>query len=307
MTFIDLFSGIGGFRLALEKKGLKCVFSSEIEKNARKTYYHNFKEIPHGDITKIEAKEIPKHDILCAGFPCQPFSIAGKRKSYLDKKGILFYEILRIANYHKTPILILENVKGLLYSLQGRFIKYLISELEKTGYKVYPYLLNASLYGIPQNRERIYFVCIRNNSNIKYQKPQPTYEKIYLKDILEKEIPDNLYCNKPYEITNDLMKLTKEGLYPIRVGSIDGKKNTQGYRVHSFNGHAITLVHCCWGGKEGVYLSGNRIRILSMIEFLRIMGFPDNFIIDKKTLKGRMLLGNSVIPKMIETIYDNIS
>ena len=123
MKFIDLFCGIGGFRIALESLGHTCVFSCEIDKKAQAAYQANFGELPHGDITKIAAQDIPTHDILCAGFPCQPFSLSGRRKAFEDSRCNLFYEIIRIARYHKTPILLLENVPHLLKIGGGEIFK----------------------------------------------------------------------------------------------------------------------------------------------------------------------------------------
>ena len=151
-TFIDLFAGIGGFRLALEKFGLKCVFSSEINRNAASTYSENFDAEVQGDITKIDAKDIPEHDILCAGFPCQSFSINGKRLALEDRRGMLFYDIVRIAEYHKPDMLFLENVKNILYIDKGDVLKCIIEELNKIGYIVHYSLLNSSYFGVPQSR-----------------------------------------------------------------------------------------------------------------------------------------------------------
>ena len=135
-TFIDLFSGIGGFHLALNSFGAKCVFASDYDKDAQKVYEYNFKLKPYGDITKIESEEIPKHDILCAGFPCQSFSISGNQKGFDDTRGTLFFDIVRIANYHKPKILILENVKNLKTHDKGKTLKTIISKLESIGYNV---------------------------------------------------------------------------------------------------------------------------------------------------------------------------
>ena len=162
--FIDLFCGIGGFRVALEKEGFDCVFSSEIDKHASEVYYKNFRERPEGDICNIPEKAIPPHDILCAGFPCQPFSISGNKRGIQDARGRLFYEILRIAEYHQPYVLMLENVKNIVSIDQGKTLKTMEVKLNDIGYEVNKHVLNASHFGVPQKRERIYFVCIRQDA-----------------------------------------------------------------------------------------------------------------------------------------------
>lgn len=156
---IDLFAGIGGIRLGFAnafKDNIEFVFSSEIDKYAQQTYTANFGETPHGDITKINEKDIPSHDILLAGFPCQAFSIAGKRLGFEDIRGTLFFEVARIIKYHKPKIVFLENVKGFVNHDNGNTFKVVKETLQDLGYKVYAKVLNAKDFGIPQNRERIY-------------------------------------------------------------------------------------------------------------------------------------------------------
>ena len=165
--FIDLFAGIGGFRIALEELRGKCIFSSEWDKKAQETYRVNFKELPVGDITKILENKIPKHDVLCAGFPCQAFSVSGKQRGFEDTRGTLFFDIARIANYHKPSVLFLENVKNFVNLDGGKTIKIVYDTLTKIGYDVYHEVLNASEYGIPQSRKRVYIVAFRKDLNIK--------------------------------------------------------------------------------------------------------------------------------------------
>ena len=186
-TFVDLFAGIGGFRVALERQGLKCVFSSEIDKKAQIAYFQNFGDEAWGDIRLIHAAEIPPHDILCAGFPCQSFSLSGYRKSFSDRRGRLFFEIIRIAKHHNPKIILMENVPGILHAEKGEAFKRIYSEIEASGYKMNHYLLNSGFFGIPQSRKRIYFVAIRDDLPLSSFRPVETYEKIFLKDIL---LPD---------------------------------------------------------------------------------------------------------------------
>ncbi|RXJ79229.1 hypothetical protein CRU86_03685 [Aliarcobacter skirrowii] len=152
---IDLFAGIGGIRLGFQEafgKNIEFVFSSEIDKYAKQTYYANFGEVPYGDITKIDEKDIPPHDIILAGFPCQAFSIAGKRLGFEDTRGTLFFDVARIATYHKPKLIFLKNVKGFLNHDKGNTFKVVKQTLEDLGYKVYSKVLNAKDFGVPQNR-----------------------------------------------------------------------------------------------------------------------------------------------------------
>jgi len=190
-SFIDLFAGIGGMRIPFEELGGKCIFSSENDIHARKTYSKMFNEDEDfiwGDIKKINEKEIPKHDILLAGFPCQPFSQAGLKKGFQDTRGTLFDDIKRIIKHHKPKAFLLENVPGILSNDDGKTYKTILRVLSKElGYKLpeEPKLLNAKDFGLPQNRRRIYFVGFKKNVNFKF--PQPSFKKTRVSQILEKE------------------------------------------------------------------------------------------------------------------------
>ena len=155
--FIDLFCGLGGFRIAFEKVGGKCVFSSDIDEAVQKVYENNFGEVPHGDITKIDAQDIPDHDVLCAGFPCQPFSTAGRRLGFEDTRGTMFFEVARILKEKKPTCFILENVKGLTNHDSGKTLETILNTLDEIGYDVKYSVLNAKDYNVPQNRERWYW------------------------------------------------------------------------------------------------------------------------------------------------------
>lgn len=167
-TFIDLFAGIGGFHLAMEELGGKCVFASEIDPDARRTYEQNFGMTPAGDITKIDAKDIPHHDVLCAGFPCQPFSIAGKKEGFEDKtKGTLFFDIERILQHHHTKYIVLENVRNLVSHDNGNTWKTIYSHLKRIGYRLtpQPLILSPHHFGVPQLRERVVILGIYDPEN----------------------------------------------------------------------------------------------------------------------------------------------
>lgn len=304
--FVDLFCGLGGFRLALEGQKLECVFSSDIDKAIQKAYARNFGDTPRGDITKISENQIPRHDVLCAGFPCQSFSISGKQLGIGDSNGRLFYEIVRIARHHQPKVILLENVKNILTVNNGNAIKTIEQELDEIGYKVNKYLLNASLFGIPQSRERVYFVCLRKDLvKLKSACPKETYEQIFLEDVLERDVDKRLYLTK--EIVGLNLSHHSRQLKPIRIGQVN--KGRQGERIYSSFGHAITL--SAFGGgvgaKTGLYYDRHNdvIRRLSISECKHLMGFPKNHYVSDG-VKGYQQLGNAVIPKMIKAVFGAI-
>lgn len=187
--FIDLFAGIGGIRLGFESVGGKCVFSSEIDETACKTYEANFGEHPSGDITKIEAKDIPDFDILLGGFPCQAFSIIGKMEGFENETcGTLFFEIERILEEKKPKAFMLENVRNLTAHDNGNTFKVIMKHLEALGYTVYAKVLNALDYGVPQKRERIIIVGFLENIFFTFPDPIPTDKRLKLTDILEENV-----------------------------------------------------------------------------------------------------------------------
>lgn len=306
ILFIDLFAGIGGFRIALESNGAKCVFSSEWDKFAQITYNANFGEIPYGDITKINESEIPPHNILCAGFPCQAFSISGKQKGFEDTRGTLFFDIVRIAKYHQPEVLFLENVKNLLSHRGGNTLKIILNTLNEIGYVPFYKILVASQYGVPQARQRIYIVAFRKDLGIThFDFPQPTNKKIYLKNILEKDekTGDYIVNRKDIKFTN---KDETPVLKPIQIGQINN--GGQGERIYSVNGHAITLSAYGGGvaGKTGAYLVNGIVRRLSPRECARVQGFPDSFNIPVTKMQAYKQFGNSVSIPVIDAIFKQI-
>ena len=294
--FIDLFSGLGGFRIALERKGMECVFASDIDERVNLAYKKNFGDMPSGDITEISEKKIPKHDILCAGFPCQSFSISGKMKGLNDNRGRLFYEIIRIVQYHQPYVLLLENVKNILTVDNGQVIKTIEVKLDEIGYRLYKHVLNSSYFGIPQSRERVYFVGLRKDTGISSSPPRETRKEIYLEDVLDKEVDDSLFINRT-DITIERENV-EHALKPIRLGIVN--KGGQGERIYSIKGHATTL--SAYGGgvgaRTGLYLVDKRVRKLSISECKKIMGFPVTFYVSEG-LRGYQQLDNAVIPAMI--------
>ncbi len=303
MKFIDLFAGIGGFRLALESFGYSCVFSSEIDKFARQTYVANFDHIPHGDIKKIKEKEIPNHDILCAGFPCQPFSISGKQKGFNDIRGNLFFEIIRIAKYHKPQLILLENVKNLTAHDNKKTLNKIVSKLNSAGYDVFHKILKSSDFGVPQSRERIYFVCFRKDLDVKkFAFPKSKNKKIFLSSLIDKtEIsPEFLIERDDIKIFPEKLQSNANGL--IKIGIIN--KGRQGERIYSIEGYAPTLSATGGGpaGKTGAYLVNNKVRKLTPRECANIQGYPPKFKIPVSNNQSYKQFGNSISVPVIKAI-----
>ena len=308
--FIDLFAGIGGFHYALNSFGAKCVFASEWDKFAAETYSQNFNTLPQGDITKINEEQIPPHEILCGGFPCQAFSISGKQKGFDDIRGTLFFDIARIVEYHKPKVLFLENVKNLSQHDNGNTLKVIVSTIENLGYKIFFKVLNASNYGLPQNRERIYFVAFRNDLNSEsFSFPVSINQPISLLNILEKRpqiakiiIRDDINIYKEFIPQKTLFNEQPIINKPIQIGKVN--KGGQGERIYHPLGHAITL--SAYGGgvgsKTGLYLIDGEIRKLSPRECARIQGFPEDFIINRSITQSYKQFGNSVSINVLQYI-----
>lgn len=305
--FIDLFCGIGGFHQALSSFGLECVFASDIDKHAKKTYQTNYNIIPHDDIRLIQESIIPDHNILCAGFPCQSFSISGKQKGLKDDRGILFHEIIRIARFHKPEILLLENVKNLLSHDNGRTFQIIKNSIEEIGYNLNFKILNTSNFGLPHKRERIYIVCFRNNiDSSNFYFPNGKNNIVSLKSIIEpnpqlvKTISfDKFIPSSNYKKESAINK-------PIRIGHFN--KGGQGERVYSALGHSITLSASGGGigSRTGLYLINNSIRKLTTRECARLQGFPENFKIISSTAQAEKQFGNSVSVNVLKSILQNI-
>ncbi len=310
--FIDLFAGIGGFRYALDSFGAKCVYTSEWDKYAQEVYYNNFGSMPSGDITKIDAETIPEHDILCAGFPCQAFSISGKQRGFSDTRGTLFFDVARIVSYHKPKVLILENVRNFEKHDDGRTLNVVVNTLSELGYNVFHKVLNAGDYGIPQKRERIFFVCFRKDLNINdFTFPFNINKPSRLVDcILPDEKTDSFIINRDdIYFTNKNMSPDIFGNYPqkpIRIGTVN--KGGQGERIYHEYGHAITL--SAYGGgvgaKTGLYLINGKVRKLAPRECARLLGFPDSFKMDKNRSQAYKQFGNSVVVDVLQYIIIEI-
>lgn len=314
-NFIDLFAGIGGFHYALKSFGAECVFASEIDKHTSNVYEQNHHIKPKGDITRIDEQDIPTHDILCAGFPCQAFSISGKQKGFEDTRGTLFFDIARIIQYHQPKILFLENVKNFAKHDNGNTLKTVINTLENLNYTVYHKVLNTNKFGLPQNRERIYFVAFNNKHFRKLSFTFPTENTVSkVEDILENK-PKNgkiieredIFFSKEYKPTYNLFGNEILPNKPIQIGKVN--KGGQGERIYDIKGHAITL--SAYGGgvgsKTGLYKVGNIIRKLSPRECARLQGFPEYFTPDKSITQAHKQFGNSVSINVLQYILKEIS
>ncbi|MBO7122159.1 MAG: DNA (cytosine-5-)-methyltransferase [Treponema sp.] len=303
LKFIDLFAGIGGFHIALSSLGGEAVFASEWDKDAATVYENNFKLKPAGDITKISEKSIPDHDILCAGFPCQAFSISGKQLGFEDSRGTLFFDVARIAKEKQPKVMFLENVKNLARHDGGKTLAVIKKTLDEIGYDVYDKVLDASKFGVPQSRKRIYIVCFRKDLKVKdFTFPKEEKVKKHVEDIL---MPDSE--TKKYEVRrNDVFMNNnikeKYSDTPLRIGIVN--KGGQGERIYSPLGTAITL--SAYGGgagaKTGLYRVNGRIRKLAPRECARLDGFPENFKIAEKDNIAYKQFGNSVVVDVLKKI-----
>lgn len=306
--FIDLFSGLGGFRIAFENLGAECVFSSEIDKHARETYYNNFGEYPAGDITKINEKDIPDHDILCAGFPCQPFSIAGKRKGFEDTRGTLFFDILRILEEKKPKGFLLENVAGLTSHDGGKTIKVISDTLNQAGYDFVFSKINAKDLGIPQNRNRWYGVGVRKDLNENkdinlFQFPQQKPFEFTLHDIIEPKVDSqyNVTETAEFNINNHLDSHLESNRY--KEGNVlianEIRKSKCNFRSDGIS-PCLTAKMGTGGNNIPVYVS--EMRKLTEKECLRLMGFPKGYQIKENSYQSYKQIGNSVVVPVIEEI-----
>lgn len=303
-TFIDLFAGIGGFRLALESLGATCVYSSEWDKEAQKVYKENFGETPEGDITLIDERTIPAHDILCAGFPCQAFSISGKQKGFEDSRGTLFFDVARIVKEKQPKVVFLENVKNFAKHDGGRTIATVKAIIEELGYTFHHKTLNAADYGVPQKRERVYMVCIRKDINAgDFSFPRPLPLTKHVEDLLLYD--DSITKGLIVERDDTFYKENCDDKYSnstVRLGTVN--KGGQGERIYSTKGIAITL--SAYGGgvfaKTGGYLINGKARKLHPRECARLMGYPDSFIISNKPTQAYKQFGNSVVIDVLQHI-----
>lgn len=280
-TFIDLFAGIGGFHLACHNIGGECVFASEWDKDCRKTYTSNFNKIapnlfdkngePNdkfvGDITQVEPSTIPDHDLICAGFPCQPFSQAGYKKGFEDTRGTLFFNVANIMKAKRPKVVFLENVRGLLNHDNGKTFEVIKNTIEELGYNFHHKIIKASDFGLPQHRPRLYMACIRKDLKDTFEFPKPIPLKMTMSDVFEG-------------------KVDKKIGFTLRVGGkgspINDRRNWDGYIVDGAERRV--------GPKEGK----------------RMQGFPDDFVFPVSKGAAMKQLGNSVAVPAVQAFVEQI-
>ena len=290
MKTIDLFAGIGGIRLGFEHFGCENVFTSEWDKDAQKMYQANFGELPEGDITEISPHNIPNHDILLAGFPCQPFSIIGNMQGFSDTRGTLFFNIEEILRVKRPYSFLLENVKQLRTHDKGRTFKVILDKLRELGYFVHHTVLNALDFGLPQKRERTIIVGFRENLVFKFPKPLGEYKPLSELLLPENEVNKKLFASKDI-VDKRQMRLKATPFFPSVWHENKG-------------GNISVLPFSCAlrAGGSYNYLLVNGNRRLSEREMLRLQGFPDDFNIVVTYTAMRKLTGNSVAVPVMRAI-----
>lgn len=300
LKFIDLFAGIGGIRLAFERNGAKCVFSSEWDKFAQKTYSENFGEIPTGDIRAIRTSDIPDFNILCAGFPCQPFSIAGvSKKQSLNKphgfedktQGTLFYEILRILKNKRPAAFFLENVKHLERHDNGMTFAVIKGAIEEAGYSFFWKVVNADRI-VPQNRERIFMIGFRNK-DLSFAFPEIPYSKTKIADILEDNVSDKYTLSDHlWEYLQDYAEKHRRKGNGFGFGLVDTESSCRTLSARYYKDGSEILIP----------QDGKNPRRLTPRECARLQGFPDSFRIPVSDTQAYKQFGNSVVVPVVEIL-----
>ena len=296
--FIDLFAGIGGLRIPFDELGGECVFSSEIDKYSQQTYEANFNHLPSGDITKIDEKDIPSHDLLLGGFPCQAFSNAGLRKGFEDTRGTLFFDIARILNYHKPKVFLLENVKGLLNHDNKKTYTTIIKTLKSLGYEIFAKVLNSKDFGLPQSRQRIFIVGIMGAAINSFDFPEPSYEKTCLGDILENN-PD-----QKFTISDKIWGSHKKRKIKARE-----KGNGFGYSLFNKDSNYTNTISARYykdGSEILIEQSNKNPRMLTPREASQLQGFPLDFNIPVSNGQAYKQFGNAVSVNVVRAISKHI-
>ena len=296
LKFIDLFCGIGGFRIAAENAFKKapikasCVFSSDIDPDSCAVYEANFNERPFGDITKTSEHNIPDHDLLFAGFPCQAFSICGDRLGFKDTRGTLFSDIARILKAKKPQAFVLENVKQLRGHDEGRTLAVIISALEENGYHVEWKILNALNFGLPQKRERIFIVGFRKQLHFEW--PSGGIAMKPLAKILQKKAPESYYASEKIKLSR------------MEKGALKNKYNGPTIWHENKGGNISVYPFSCAmrAGASYNYLLVNGERRLTEREMLRLQGFPESLVLDCGYTTARRLTGNSLPIPVAEAV-----
>lgn len=328
-TFIDLFAGIGGFRLALERNGLECIFSSEVDTACRKVYQDNFRDTPFGDINQIHPEEIPDHDFLTAGFPCQPFSWCGKKEGFKDEvRGTLFFNIVEILEAKRPKVFLLENVKGILGSDKGKTIKEIHYQLEeKLNYTLYTDVIDSYDYGIPHYRQRWY--CVGFDKEYMFEFPTPNFPRTAMKEIIEEKANKDLSLKLKDQEEQRIDHHFKDGSVRVQHDNshCDPKSKKGKYGIYSYLKPDKSLRF--YTGdiaksqiQDDYYISEDGIsptliatrapkfwdlkRHTSVLECKRLQTFPDDFKMNVSITQAKKQLGNAVTVKVIEEIAKNI-
>lgn len=305
IKYIDLFCGLGAFHTAFNrnsnsKKKYTCVYACDIDKDVQKIYHENYNIKPEGDINTINIDTIPEFDILCAGWPCQPFSIAGNKQGFEDKeKGSLFYKILDIIDIKNPNKVMLENVKNLERINEGKTFNYIKNELGKRGYKVSYKVINSKHYNSPQSRQRIYIICDKIKE---YKFANVENEIIPVSTIIDFTVEGSLELKEKYnfeECSNGMM------IYKL-INKTTGKGGRQGERVYGLNNCGATICATSGGvgSKTGLYEINGKYRTLTVTETLKMFGFSPNYKYDTLRSKKKMLyyLGNSIVVNVLERL-----
>ncbi len=297
VRYIDLFAGVGGFRFAMQAAAAElgisaaCVFSSEIDRECQQVYQDNFGELPNGDITEITGASVPKHDLLLAGFPCQPFSIIGQRKGFQDARGTLFFDIARILEVKQPTAFILENVKLLAGHNQGKTLAAILVILQELGYSTTYKVLNALDFGLPQKRERIFIVGFRKPCFFRW--PEVKIPMQPLQEILEENVPDGYFASE---------RIRKKRLSRRQPS----QELTIWHENKSGNISAYPFSCALRAGASYNYLLVNGERRLTEREMFRLQGFPEVFKITSNYAQARKQAGNSLPVPVAKAVIRNV-
>lgn len=291
-TFVDLFCGIGGFHEAASSLGMKCVFACDIDAEVRKAYKHNYKLRPHGDIAHIKTSDIPDHDLLCAGFPCQPFSVIGNRRGFNDPRDVLFFELARIIKEKKPKAILLENVKQLSSINKGETLRDIVDTLRRLGYWVEYEILNAINFGLPQKRERILIAATCKDIGA-FPWPDKKIPMQPLKEILEKN-PD------PKHFVSKKIKHSRKQKHTSRISPSIWHENKSG-NISSYPYSCALRASASYN-----YLLVDGERRLTPREMLRLQGFPDGFEIVCNDAQTRKQTGNAVPVPMVKAVIERL-
>jgi DNA (cytosine-5)-methyltransferase 1 len=317
--YIDLFAGIGGFRIALDSSGGKCVYSSELNPSCREVYKANFGDDPAGDIKQADENSIPDHDVLAGGFPCQAFSIAGNKRGFEDTRGTLFFDVLRIAKAKKPKVVFLENVKNLVHHDKGRTLEVIKSSLEEQGYHFSHEVLNTADFGLAQNRERTIIVASKDKPFDFTPVKKKKFKKKNIKDILENETSESLDPSTYTILEEGLLKRQKSGLIfagyrnkPSRKSGVRpntehlSRVHKQPNRIYHVSGTHPTLSSQETAGRFWIY-DGAKVRKLTIRECYSLQGFPKKFKISPNKGNAYRQVGNSVGIPLIKAITEEIN